>query len=78
MIAGRSASEEDVVYLVEVSSSEAEREQARRSDAVTAWAQGMPQLVAGRPVNVTIACSREGPAGGRLNRPHRCRTTKSS
>lgn len=54
MIAGRSASEEDVVYLVEVWSSEAEWERARRSDAVTAWADGMPQLVADRPVTITI------------------------
>ncbi len=54
MIAGRSASEEDVVYVVEAWSSEAEWEQARHRDAVTAWAQGMPQLVAGRPVSVTI------------------------
>jgi quinol monooxygenase YgiN len=54
MLAGRSASEEDVVYVIEVWSSEAGWEQARRSDAIAAWADGMPQLVAERPVSVTL------------------------
>jgi quinol monooxygenase YgiN len=54
MIAGRSTSEEDVVYLIEAWSSEAEWERARHRDAVTAWAEGMPRLVADRPVSVTL------------------------
>jgi quinol monooxygenase YgiN len=40
MRAGMSASEEDVVYLIEVWSSEAEWDRARTSDAITAWSDG--------------------------------------
>jgi quinol monooxygenase YgiN len=49
MLAGRSATEEDVVYVVEAWSSE-----ARTSDAVTAWAEGLAPLVAGPPVTVRL------------------------
>ena len=60
MIAGRSASEEEVVYLIEVWSSEAEWEQARSSDAITAWSRGMPDLVAEPPRSVRL-----DPIGGK-------------
>jgi quinol monooxygenase YgiN len=54
MITGTSTTEADVVYLVEVWSSEEEWETARTSPAITAWAQGMPQLVAGPPQSVRL------------------------
>jgi quinol monooxygenase YgiN len=46
MIAGKSATEDDVVYVIEVWASEADWERARKSDEIAAWAQGMPGLVA--------------------------------
>ena len=49
MLAGRSTSERDVVYLIEVWSSESEWENARTSDAITAWSRGMPDLVSEAP-----------------------------
>jgi quinol monooxygenase YgiN len=60
MIAGRSTTEEDIVYLIEVWSSKDEWEQARTSDEIKAWAAGMPDLVATPPESVTF-----DPAGGK-------------
>jgi quinol monooxygenase YgiN len=60
MIAGRSTTEEDIVYLVEVWSSKDEWEQARTSDEIKAWAAGMPALVVAPPESVTF-----DPAGGK-------------
>jgi quinol monooxygenase YgiN len=60
MIVGTSTTEEDVVYLVEVWASEVEWEDARTSDRVAVWAQGMPDLVAAPPESV-----RFDPAGGK-------------
>jgi quinol monooxygenase YgiN len=60
MIAGRSTTEDDVVHLVEVWSSEDEWEQARTSDEIKAWAADMPGLVAAPPESVTF-----DPAGGK-------------
>ncbi|HLX89332.1 MAG TPA: antibiotic biosynthesis monooxygenase [Acidimicrobiales bacterium] len=54
MLAGVSASEADVVYLFEIWSSEAEWEQARTSDEITAWSRGMPGLVAGPPQSIRL------------------------
>jgi quinol monooxygenase YgiN len=52
MLAGISVSEPDAVYVFEVWSSEAEWKQARASDAVTAWSNGMPELVAEWPGSI--------------------------
>jgi quinol monooxygenase YgiN len=60
MIAGRSTTEENAVVLVEVWSSEAEWEQARTSDRITAWAREMPGLVAAPPES-----TRFDPVGGK-------------
>jgi quinol monooxygenase YgiN len=46
MIAGKSATEEDVVHVIEVWASEADWERARASDEIAAWAKGPPGLVA--------------------------------
>jgi quinol monooxygenase YgiN len=46
MIAGKSTTEDDVVYVIEVWASEADWQRARASDEIAAWAQGMPGLVA--------------------------------
>jgi quinol monooxygenase YgiN len=54
MFAGTSASEQDVVYLIEVWSSEVEWEQARSSEAITAWSRGMPELVAEPPHSIRL------------------------
>ena len=54
MLAGTSASEQDVVYLIEVWTNEAEWNQARASDAIKSWSQGMPDLVAEPPHSVRI------------------------
>ena len=60
MFAGISSTEGDVVHLVEVWSSEAEWEDARTSDEITAWAAEMPALVAAPPQS-----ERFDPAGGK-------------
>ena len=60
MFAGISTSEQDVVYLIEVWSSEAEWEEARASDAIIAWSQGMSELVAEPPHSVQL-----GSVGGK-------------
>ena len=52
MIAGKSTTEDDVVYVIEVWASEADWERARTSDKIAAWAKGMPELVATRPESV--------------------------
>jgi quinol monooxygenase YgiN len=49
MIAGKSATEDDVVHVIEVWASEADWERARASDEIVAWAKGMPALVAAWP-----------------------------
>ena len=54
MLAGKSASEPDTVYVFEVWSSEAEWEQARTSDAITAWSKEMPNLVAEWPNSIRL------------------------
>jgi quinol monooxygenase YgiN len=54
MVAGVSTSEQDVVYLIEVWSSEAEWKQARTSDVITAWSRGMPELVNGPPQSIGL------------------------
>jgi quinol monooxygenase YgiN len=46
MIAGKSTTEDDVVYVIEVWASEADWKRARTSDEIAAWAQGMSGLVA--------------------------------
>jgi quinol monooxygenase YgiN len=60
MIAGKSVTEDDVVYVIEVWASEADWERARSSDEITAWAKGMPALVAEWPKSATF-----DPAGGK-------------
>jgi quinol monooxygenase YgiN len=60
MIAGKSTTEDDIVYLVEVWSSEDEWEQARTSDEIKSWAADMPGLVAAPPESLTFE-----PAGGK-------------
>jgi quinol monooxygenase YgiN len=54
MLSGISVSEPDAVYVFEVWSSEAEWEQARASDAITAWSKRMPELVAERPNSMRL------------------------
>ena len=54
MLAGNSATEEDVVYLFELWSSEVEWERARTSDAIAAWSEGMSELVAEPPQSVRL------------------------
>jgi quinol monooxygenase YgiN len=60
LIAGKSTTEDDVVFLVEVWASEADWERARSSDEIAEWAKGMPGLVAAPPESV-----RFNPAGGK-------------
>ena len=60
MFAGVSSTDGDVVHVVEVWSSEAEWERARTSEEITAWAAGMPALVAAPPQS-----ERFDPAGGK-------------
>jgi quinol monooxygenase YgiN len=60
MMVSRSSVEDDVVYLTEVWSSEATWEAARRSPAITEWAQDMPLLVAEPPESVRLE-----PVGGK-------------
>ena len=60
MISGRSTTEDDIVYLIEVWSSEEEWERARTSDAIKAWSLGMPELVSAPPES-----ARFDPAGGK-------------
>jgi quinol monooxygenase YgiN len=60
MIVGTSATENDVVYLMEIWASEAEWERARTSDEVTVWAEGMSGLVAFPPESIWF-----DPAGGK-------------
>ena len=60
MVTGRSATEDDVVHLIEVWASEAEWERARTSDEIKAWAADMPGLVAAPPESVTF-----DPVGGK-------------
>ena len=60
MFAGRSATEEDVVHLVEVWSSEEDWEQARTSEEIKVWAAEMPCLVAAPPESARFA-----PSGGK-------------
>jgi len=59
MIAGKSATEDDVVYVIEVWASEADWERARNSDEIAAWAK---------------ACAHYARHAGRENR-HRPLTT---
>jgi quinol monooxygenase YgiN len=54
MLSGISVSEPDAVYVFEVWSSETEWEQARASDAITAWSKGMPELVAELPNSIRL------------------------
>jgi quinol monooxygenase YgiN len=54
MLAGIAVSEPDAVYVFEVWSGEAEWEQARASDAITAWSKDMPALVAEWPNSVQL------------------------
>jgi quinol monooxygenase YgiN len=54
MIAGKSATEDDVVYVIEVWASEADWQRARNSDEIAAWAKGMPALVATWPKSATF------------------------
>ena len=49
MIAAKSSSEPSVVYLIEVWSSEEERDAARSSPAIAEWARGMSPLVSAPP-----------------------------
>jgi quinol monooxygenase YgiN len=60
LIAGKSTTEDDVVYVIEVWATEADWERARTSDEIAAWAQGMPGLVAAWPKS-----ARFDPAGGK-------------
>jgi quinol monooxygenase YgiN len=60
MIAGKSTTEENVVYLVEVWASEADWERARTSHKIATWAQGMRDPVTAPPETV-----RFDPAGGK-------------
>jgi quinol monooxygenase YgiN len=60
MIAGKSTTEDDVVYVIEVWASEADWKRARASDEIAAWAKGMPALVASWPKSSTF-----DPAGGK-------------
>lgn len=54
MLVGRSASDEDIIYVTEVWSSEAAWKQARGSKAVTAWAKDIPALVAEWPPSTRL------------------------
>ena len=54
MLVARPESEENVVYLTEVWSTESAWEEARRSDVITAWAEDMPNLVAEPPVSTRL------------------------
>jgi quinol monooxygenase YgiN len=49
MIVSSSPEEDDVVFLTEIWTSDAEHERARQSPEVQAWAEDMPSLVAGPP-----------------------------
>ena len=60
MIVSRSPADDDVVFLTEVWSSEAEWEEARRSPVIAKWAEDMPQLVAEPPDTVRL-----DPVGGK-------------
>ena len=54
MLAARSASEDDVVYVTEVWSSESAWEEARHSEVITTWAKDMPKLVAEPPASTRL------------------------
>jgi quinol monooxygenase YgiN len=54
MIAGKSTTEDDVVYVIEVWASEEDWQQARSSDEIAAWAKEMPGLVAQWPKSATF------------------------
>lgn len=54
MLVSRSPVEDDVVYLTEVWSSEADWEQARNSPEISEWAKDMPSLVAEAPQSTPL------------------------
>jgi quinol monooxygenase YgiN len=54
MIAGKSTTEDDVVYVIEVWAGVADWKRARTSDEIAAWAQAMPGLVAVWPKSITF------------------------
>ncbi len=60
MIVCKSPVDEDVVYLTEVWSSEAEWAKARTSSDISEWAKDMPSLVAEAPQSVLL-----DPVGGK-------------
>jgi quinol monooxygenase YgiN len=60
MFVSTSATDASVVYLTEVWASEQDWERARRSDAITAWAEGMGLLVAAPPESTSLT-----PIGGK-------------
>jgi quinol monooxygenase YgiN len=60
MLVSVSPDEEGVVYLTEVWASRETWERARDSDAIAAWSEGMPALVASSPETTPLA-----PIGGK-------------
>lgn len=54
MIVGRSTTEQDVVYVIEVWTSEQAWDAARTSGPITAWAGDLTSLVAEPPVGVEL------------------------
>jgi quinol monooxygenase YgiN len=60
MFVSTSPSDDDAVYLTEVWASEESWERARRGEAITAWSEGMPALVAGPPESTPL-----DPVGGK-------------
>jgi quinol monooxygenase YgiN len=54
MLVSKSATDEDVVYLTEVWSSETAWDEARQSERITAWSADMPSLVNGPPVTLRL------------------------
>jgi quinol monooxygenase YgiN len=63
MIVGKSTSEDDVVYVLEVWASQPQWEQARASDEIATWAQGMADLVAAPPETARFDAAGKGLSG---------------
>ncbi len=54
MLVAQSGSDDDVVYVTEIWSSESAWKEARHSKAVTAWAKDIPKLVAEWPASTRL------------------------
>jgi quinol monooxygenase YgiN len=54
MLVAKSEADDDVVYVIEIWSSESAWDEARHSNAVAAWARDLPELVAESPTSTLL------------------------